>query len=123
MSELNSEQYRASRADGGVSLVLAGAGTGKTKTLVEKVGNVIRDLPLDPGQVLVLTFSRKAAEELRTRIAAASGGMQVIASTFHAFCLDLVVDNWERFAEPRRFTGPPSVIDDETRTRIIRELV
>lgn len=123
MSELNREQYLASRADGGVSLVLAGAGTGKTKTLVEKVGNVIRDLSLDPGQVLVLTFSRKAAEELRTRIAAASGGLHVVASTFHAFCLDLVIDNWERLAAARRFSGPPSVIDTETRIRIMRELV
>ncbi len=123
MSELNSEQYRASRADGGVSLVLAGAGTGKTKTLVEKVGNVIRDLPLDPGQVLVLTFSRKASEELRMRIAVSSGGMHVMASTFHAFCLDLVIDNWKRLSEIRCFSGLPSVIDNETRTRIIRELV
>jgi len=123
MSKLNREQYLASRADSGVSLVLAGAGTGKTKTLVEKVGNVIRDLPLDPGRVLVLTFSRKAAEELRTRIAAGSGGTGVIASTFHAFCLDLILENWERLAAPRRFSGPPSVIDKDTRARIIRDLV
>lgn len=123
MSKLNREQYLASRADSGVSLVLAGAGTGKTKTLVEKVGNVIRDLPLDPGRILVLTFSRKAAEELRTRIAAGSGGTGVIASTFHAFCLDLILENWERFAAPRRFSGPPSVIDKDTRARIIRDLV
>ena len=123
MSKLNREQYLASGADSGVSLVLAGAGTGKTKTLVEKVGNVIRDLPLDPGRVLVLTFSRKAAEELRTRIAAGSGGTGVIASTFHAFCLDLIPENWERLAAPRRFSGPPSVIDKDTRARIIRDLV
>ena len=72
MSELNHEQYLASRADTGVSLVLAGAGTGKTKTLVEKVRNVIRDLPMDPGDILMLTFSRKAAEELRDRVGAHS---------------------------------------------------
>ena len=123
MSELNREQYRASRPDRGVSLVLAGAGTGKTKTLVEKVGNVIRGLPLDPARVLVLTFSRKAAEELRARIADLTGGADIHASTFHAFCLDLVLGHWECFGGERRFAGPPSVIDDETRLRIIRDLV
>ena len=123
MGELNQEQYRASRPDRGISLVLAGAGTGKTRTLVEKVGNVIRGLPLDPAQVLVLTFSRKAAEELRARIAVRIGGAKIHASTFHAFCLDLVIGHWERFDGARRFAGPPSVIDEETRLRIIRELV
>jgi DNA helicase-2/ATP-dependent DNA helicase PcrA len=123
MKELNREQYRASRPDRGVSLVLAGAGTGKTRTLVEKVGNVINGLPLDPAQVLVLTFSRKAAEELRSRIAALTGGANIHASTFHAFCLDLVLGHWDRFRGALRFAGPPSVIDEDTRLRIIRELV
>ena len=125
MSELNREQYLASRADTGVSLVLAGAGTGKTKTLVEKVRNVIRDLPMDPGHILMLTFSRKAAEELRDRVGAHSPtrAPEITAGTFHSFCLSLLRSNAEILMKFRGFSRFPEVIDDDERKKIIRELI
>ncbi|OHD66471.1 MAG: hypothetical protein A2176_03760 [Spirochaetes bacterium RBG_13_51_14] len=123
MNGLNSEQYYASRADTGVSLVLAGAGTGKTKTLVEKVTNVIRDLPLDPSALLVLTFSRRAAKELRLRIASGTGGREVFAGTFHSFCLDLLREHGAAFLHSSGFDGFPAVVDDEGRSKIIRGLI
>ncbi|MBN2159739.1 MAG: ATP-dependent helicase [Spirochaetes bacterium] len=124
MSELNKEQYRASRADTGVSLVIAGAGTGKTKTLVEKARSVIRDLPMDPAHLLLLTFSRKAAGELRERVGAgiaSCGG--ITAATFHSFCLDLLRRNAGAFARHAGFAGFPSVIDDAERKKIVHDII
>ncbi|WP_233493541.1 ATP-dependent helicase [Desertihabitans brevis] len=75
----------------GPLLVLAGPGTGKTTTLVEACAQRLETAP-DAGQVLVLTFSRRAAADLRRRIAARLGRSTVTptAMTFHAFCLALV---------------------------------
>ncbi|MCW2811498.1 MAG: putative ATP-dependent helicase [Friedmanniella sp.] len=82
---------------GGPLLVLAGPGTGKTTTLVESVVDRIERRGAHPDSVLVLTFSRKAAADLRGRIAARLGRTMVtpLAMTFHAFCYALV----RRFAD------------------------
>ena len=90
---------------GGPLLVLAGPGTGKTTTLVEAVARRV-EAGLAPESVLVLTFSRKAAQELRERITArlgtASAGLS--AWTFHAFCYALVREHApaELWREPLR---------------------
>ena len=82
---------------GGPLLVLAGPGTGKTTTLVESVVDRIERRGATPDSILVLTFSRKAAADLRTRIAGRLGRTVVtpMAMTFHAFCYALV----RRFAD------------------------
>lgn len=124
MSELNNEQYRASRADTGVTLVLAGAGTGKTRTLVEKVSGVMRGLRMDPERVLVLTFSRRAAEELRERIGSlCDRGNEIVAGTFHSFCYDLLRRNGTAFMEASGFSRFPSVIGSDEGKMIMLELI
>src|SRR5687768_18036389 len=77
---------------GGPLLVLAGPGTGKTTTLIECVVDRIERRGATPDSILVLTFSRKAAADLRARIAARLGRTTVtpMAMTFHAFCYALV---------------------------------
>ncbi|MFT4167472.1 MAG: ATP-dependent helicase, partial [Microlunatus sp.] len=77
---------------GGPLLVLAGPGTGKTTTLVESVVERIENRGVPPDRVLVLTFSRKAAADLRNRIAARQGRTVVtpMVLTFHAFCYALI---------------------------------
>ena len=89
---------------GGPLLVLAGPGTGKTTTLVESVVDRVERRHTSPDQVLVLTFSRKAAADLRTRITARLGRTVVppAVMTFHAFCYALV----RRFT-PLAGTGAP----------------
>ncbi|MFJ6740419.1 ATP-dependent helicase [Streptomyces sp. NPDC091279] len=93
----------------GPLLVLAGPGTGKTTTLVESVAARIARGG-DPERVLVLTFSRKAAVELRDRMALRIGTARAPrATTFHSFCYALVraqQDN-DRFAEPLRLLSGP----------------
>jgi superfamily I DNA/RNA helicase len=125
MDQLNKEQQRASEAREGVSLVLAGAGTGKTSTLVSKVKNVLRELEIGPHEILILTFSRRAATELRERIMSGAGGQgrTVYSGTFHSFCLDLLQNNRRAFLTQYGFSDFPSVIDDDRRKELIDELI
>lgn len=88
--------------------MLAGPGTGKTTTLVEAVAERVRR-GTDPERVLVLTFSRKAAVELRDRMAARMAGTAPQATTFHSYCYALVRSHQdaELFAEPLRLLSGP----------------
>ncbi|MFE7570154.1 ATP-dependent helicase [Streptomyces sp. NPDC057539] len=93
----------------GPLLVLAGPGTGKTTTLVESVAARV-GRGVDPERILVLTFSRKAAVELRDRMAVAlGGGRGPQATTFHSFCYALIRAHQEAelFTEPLRLLSGP----------------
>ncbi|MFE0676591.1 UvrD-helicase domain-containing protein [Streptomyces sp. NPDC058867] len=94
---------------GGPLLVLAGPGTGKTTTLVESVARRIARGG-DPARILVLTFSRRAAVELRDRMALRTGAARAPqATTFHSFCYALVRahQDSELFVEPLRLLSGP----------------
>ena len=97
---------------GGPLLVLAGPGTGKTTTLIETVVDRIDNRGLTPEQVLVLTFSRKAADELKSRIAARLGRTTAAAPamTFHSFCYALVREfqGSESYANTLRLLSAPA---------------
>ncbi len=90
--DLDASQRQVVDHPGGPLLVLAGPGTGKTTTLVEAVVHRVEQQGLSPDDVLVLTFSRKAADELRTRITARLGRTSAMpmSSTFHSFCYALL---------------------------------
>ncbi|MEU0134200.1 ATP-dependent DNA helicase [Streptomyces sp. NPDC006296] len=93
----------------GPLLVLAGPGTGKTTTLVEAVARRVAR-GTDPARILVLTFSRKAAVELRDRMAARLGGARAPqATTFHSYCYALVRAHQDAdlFADPLRLLSGP----------------
>uniref|UniRef100_A0AAU3GTF3 DNA 3'-5' helicase n=1 Tax=Streptomyces sp. NBC_01401 TaxID=2903854 RepID=A0AAU3GTF3_9ACTN len=93
----------------GPLLVLAGPGTGKTTTLVETVARRVAR-GTDPARILVLTFSRKAAVELRDRMAARLGGLRgPQATTFHSYCYALVRAHQDAdlFADPLRLLSGP----------------
>jgi len=95
---------------GGPLLVLAGPGTGKTTTLVELVVDRVTNHGLDASKALVLTFSRKAAQELRARIARRLPGHAVVpVMTFHAYCYALVrsQSSTEAFVDPLRLLSAP----------------
>lgn len=108
---LDAEQRAVVEHAGGPLLVLAGPGTGKTTTLVEAVVDRIENRGLDPSQVLVLTFSRKAAEELRDRITARVRRTTAlpISSTFHSFCYALLrsCQPPQLYATPLRLLSSP----------------
>lgn len=108
LPRLDATQRAVVDHDGGPLLVLAGPGTGKTTTLVESVAGRVA-AGVDPARILVLTFSRKAAVELRDRMAARLDGAAPQATTFHSYCYALVRrhQDAELFAEPLRLLSGP----------------
>ncbi|MFD0358349.1 UvrD-helicase domain-containing protein [Streptomyces sp. NPDC127110] len=113
----------------GPLLVLAGPGTGKTTTLVEAAAARV-EAGTDPARILILTFSRKAAVELRDRAALRLGGARAPqATTFHSFCYGLVRahQDHELFADPLRLLSGPeqdvmvrTLLEGQRRLRSIR---
>ncbi|MFE9635967.1 ATP-dependent helicase [Streptomyces sp. NPDC006463] len=113
----------------GPLLVLAGPGTGKTTTLVEAVAARVEG-GADPARILILTFSRKAAVELRDRAALRLGGARAPqATTFHSFCYGLVRahQDTDLFADPLRLLSGPeqdvmvrTLLEGQRRIRSIR---
>lgn len=122
---LNKNQIKASIADFGVNIVLAGAGAGKTKTLVEKVVNIIRQTDVLPENILILTFSRKAAEEIKSRIIINAGGFadKIISGTFHSFCLYLLKNYGDSFMEISGYSIFPEIIDDQQSEKILNDII
>lgn len=93
------DQLAAARADERAANVVAGPGTGKTSTLVHRVKHLVEQRKVDPSQILVLTFTNKAAFELveRLRGAGIAGAADIWAGTFHAFGLEFLRKFHQRF--------------------------
>ncbi|HWM59328.1 MAG TPA: ATP-dependent DNA helicase UvrD2 [Pseudonocardia sp.] len=98
---LDDEQQVAVTAPRGPVCVLAGAGTGKTRTITRRIAHLVQTGHVSPGQVLAVTFTARAAGELRTRLRAL-GVSGVQARTFHAAALRQL-----RYFWPRAVGGPP----------------
>ena len=104
-SELNPQQLRAVTAPGGPTLVIAGAGTGKTRTLVFRVAYLV-ETGIAPEQIILLTFSRRSASEMLNRASAILDGRcnRVRGGTFHAFCLTILKEHANLAGLPQNFT-------------------
>ncbi|MEM6782643.1 MAG: ATP-dependent helicase [Bacteroidota bacterium] len=102
---LNEQQYAAATAPGGPTLIVAGAGTGKTRTLVWRVAYLI-ETGTPPEQVVLLTFTRRAAREMLNRAADLLDGraQRVRGGTFHSFCLQILRIHAEKIGYPKGFT-------------------
>ena len=90
LDKLNTQQRQAATITNGYELMLAGAGTGKTHTLITRVANlIVQGAPAH--QILLLTFTNKAAGEMRDRLVSYVGetGKEVTAMTFHSFVLKM----------------------------------
>ncbi|PWV44889.1 superfamily I DNA/RNA helicase [Nocardiopsis sp. L17-MgMaSL7] len=112
---LDENQQRVVDHPGGPLLVLAGPGTGKTTTIVEAVVDRIDNRGVDPSRILVLTFSRKAAQELRERI---TGRLrrttrEPLALTFHSYAYALIRREFQRMGDspPRLLSGPEQLME------------
>ena len=106
---------------GGPLLVLAGPGTGKTTTLVEAIADRIEERGADPASVLALTFSRKAAEQLRDRVTARVGRTlsSPISSTFHSFAFGLI----RAYSPTDLYEGPLRLLSAPEQDVVLRELL
>src|SRR6478735_8387869 len=119
--ELDEHQRRVVDHPGGPLLVLAGPGTGKTTTLVEAIVDRIEHRGARPDEVLALTFSRKAAEQLRDRVTARVGRTMAttLSSTFHSFAYGLV----RRYASADLYAAPLRLLSAPEQDVILQELL
>ena len=117
--KLNEPQERAVRTVKGRVLVLAGAGSGKTRVIVHRIAHLI-EKGAAPQSILGLTFTNKAAQEMRHRVEGLIGtaGKQVTLSTFHSFCMQVLRKEIERLGYTRDF----SLYDERDIQRLIQQL-
>ena len=120
-ADLNPTQREAVAATEGPVLVVAGAGSGKTRVLTYRVAHLVRDLGVAPWQVLAITFTNKAAGEMKERVerlvGPASKGMWV--STFHSACVRILRREAPRLGYSSRFT----IYDAQDSLRAINQVV
>ncbi len=92
LNDLNPKQQAAVKSTEGPTLILAGAGSGKTRVLTYKVAYLISDKKIPPENILVLTFTNKASQEMVERIKKLIGNLptQPVMGTFHSFCAKLL---------------------------------
>jgi len=121
MPELNRAQQQAVEADDGPQLILAGAGSGKTRTIVHRIGHLIAARGIAPHRILAVTFTNKAAAEMKFRLSELigedSGG--VTSGTFHAISLRLLRSYADALAYPRSF----QVVDADDQKALIKRLL
>ncbi len=105
LQELNKEQYEAVVSVDGYNYILAAAGSGKTHTLVSKVAYML-DLGIDGNNILLITFTNKAAKEMKDRILEKIGpkASTVTATTFHSFCANIIRKFASKFGIENNFT-------------------
>jgi DNA helicase-2/ATP-dependent DNA helicase PcrA len=105
---LNLEQKKAVTFGRGPLLILAGAGSGKTRALTYRAAHLIQKWGVNPGRLLLVTFTNKAAAEMKTRLKKLVGSMVPFCGTFHAFCVKLL-----RNDGPAANLDPDFIIYDE----------
>ena len=116
---LNREQRKAAETLDGPVLILAGAGSGKTRALTYRIANLI-DHGVAPWHILAITFTNKAAKEMRERVSAlvGEGANDVWVSTFHAMCARILRRDIEKLGYTRSFT----IYDDDDQASVLKEV-
>ncbi len=119
LEDLNSRQREAVTATEGRVRVIAGAGTGKTKALTYRYAYLVNVLGIDPANILCLTFTNKAAAEMRSRIALMvhSGDYNDFVCTLHGFCVKFLRKEIYRLGFPKSF----SILDEEDSKSLAKE--
>jgi len=120
LSSLNPEQLAAVRHEGGNLLILAGAGSGKTRVITTKIAYLVRERGVDPESILAVTFTNKAAKEMRDRAAAIeSRCSRAVMRTFHSFGAWFLRRNAAAAGLDSNFT----IYDDDDQTTILHGLL
>ena len=121
IDSLNPAQREAVLTTEGPLLVLAGAGSGKTRVLTFRIAHMLGDLGVKPWQVLAITFTNKAAAEMRERLTALipSGTRGMWVCTFHAMCVRMLRED----ADLLGYTGQFTIYDDDDSKRMVRDIM
>ena len=120
LQELNEKQGEAVTHKDGAILVAAGPGTGKTMVITHRIAHLVHQHRVPPEQILAVTFTNKAAQEMLDRIKnllGATQGLDVRIHTFHAFCVGLLREHAQEIGLSKNFT----IFDQETQEEILIE--
>lgn len=120
LSGLNDDQRRAVLQTEGPVLILAGAGSGKTRVLVHRIAYMIDVLGVLPGQILAITFTNKAADEMRSRVdkIIGFGSESVWVSTFHSLCVRIL----RRYGDLMGYTRSFSIYDTDDQLSLMKSM-
>lgn len=120
LSTLNKEQRQAVETLDGPLLILAGAGSGKTRALTYRIANLV-DHGVSPWNILALTFTNKAAREMRERTEALLGGSvkDMWVATFHSCCTRILRSDIDKLGRDRNFV----IYDDDDQTSLIAAIM
>ncbi len=116
---LNPAQNEAVNHFDGPLLILAGAGTGKTRTITRRVAHLVLNQQVPPGRILAITFTNKAAKEMRNRIAEWVPHTGIWVGTFHATCARMLRQDAEVVGRTRNF----SIMDVDDRRKMLRQII
>ena len=120
-TSLNDQQLIAVNCNEGNKLVLAGAGSGKTRVLTFRIAKLIQDFNVRPSDILALTFTNKASREMRDRIESilkiSSQGLWF--GTFHGICRRILKIHWKEAELSERFT----ILDSQDQLRLIKRII
>lgn len=120
LDNLNAEQIQAVKQTEGPVIVFAGAGTGKTKTLISRVIYLTESCSVNPWNILAITFTNKATREMKERLDAALGAkaMHISVSTIHSLCARIL----RRYIADIGYTTRFEIIDEDDKTKILTEI-
>lgn len=121
LDNLNDKQKEAVLYNAGPLLIIAGAGAGKTKTLTSKIAYIIDEHLATPYNILAITFTNKAAKEMRDRLYLLIGdeARKLQVSTFHSFGLKLLRENYELLGYDRNFV----IMDSDDSLTVVKKII
>lgn len=119
-SSLNESQQQAVELTNHHALILAGAGTGKTKTLIARVASLLQDGGMKASDILAVTFTNKAAQEMKDRVERSIGNVAngLVIGTFHAITYKWIRDDWVGFG----YKNNATVMDTDDQKALIKRL-
>ncbi len=121
IDDLNKEQQEAVKTTSGPLLVLAGAGSGKTKVLTTRIAYLINEAGVMPSNILAITFTNKAAKEMKSRVYKQVGDLAnfIQVSTFHAFGLKIIRENAKLLGYESNFV----ILDSDDSLSVIKKIL
>lgn len=121
LSQLNEQQLAITYDTDGAILVSAGAGSGKTRLLTHRIAYLISEKNVSPENILAITFTNKATNEMRERLGAMDERAKYVwVSTFHAMCARILRENISKLEGYTRFF---TIYDDSDRNKVIKKII
>lgn len=125
LSSLNAEQREAALTTEGPLLILAGAGSGKTRVIAHRIAYLIAEKRVPPWNILAVTFTNKAAEEMRLRVQKLLRGQELASkpwvSTFHSLCVRILRQDIEKLADS--YTRTFTIYDQDDSMRLVKNCI